>query len=145
MNGTDNGSRDMTLVNAFRPQLVAGKYTLTATQSIVVETSPDKIETWTERKTFWVRAPRFALAPDELYSVYPPDGQTGAFHDTVPHVVFRRKALPWERKIDGVGKEKAPPWMAIAALSRSASAMTITAFLPPISHVTLAPRWAALA
>src|SRR5262245_34617208 len=34
--------------------------------------------------------------------------------------------------------------MAMAALSRSASAITMTAFLPPISQVTLAPRWAAL-
>ena len=40
---------------------------------------------------------------------------------------------------------KAPPWIATAALSRSASAITITAFLPPISHVTFAPRCAALA
>ena len=39
---------------------------------------------------------------------------------------------------------KAPPWMADAALSRSASGITITAFLPPISQVTLAPRCAAL-
>ena len=38
----------------------------------------------------------------------------------------------------------APPWMATAALSRSASGITITAFLPPISHVTLAPLLAAL-
>ena len=37
----------------------------------------------------------------------------------------------------------APPWIAVAALSRSASGMTMTAFLPPISHVTFAPRWAA--
>ena len=34
--------------------------------------------------------------------------------------------------------------MAVAALSRSASGITITAFLPPISHVTFAPRFAAL-
>ena len=37
----------------------------------------------------------------------------------------------------------APPWIAVAALSRSASGITITAFLPPISQVTLAPRFAA--
>jgi len=111
MSGTDK--RDITLVDAFRPQLPAGKYTLTATQALVVETASGKTATWTETKTFWVRAPRFALAPDEIYSVYPPDGQTGAYHDTVPHVVFRRKALPWERKITGEGQKKAPPWMAL--------------------------------
>ena len=38
---------------------------------------------------------------------------------------------------------KAPSRMATAALSRSQSGMTMTAFLPPISQVTLAPREAA--
>jgi hypothetical protein len=37
----------------------------------------------------------------------------------------------------------APPWIAVAAFSRSASGITITAFLPPISQVTFAPRCAA--
>ncbi len=39
---------------------------------------------------------------------------------------------------------KAPSRMARAALSRSASDITMTAFFPPISHVTLAPLEAAL-
>lgn len=115
-NGEENGKRELVLVDACRPQLLAGKYTLTATQTLVVDNV-----TWEEAATFWVRGPRFRLAADEIYSVYPPDGQTGPYHDTIPHVVFRRKTLPWERAFDGqpAGTAQAvgPPWMALLLLN----------------------------
>jgi hypothetical protein len=106
----------MTLADAFVPELQAGKYKLTAKQSLVFETSGGGPKTWetSATKTFWVRAPRFRLAPDEIYSVYPPDGQSGAYHGTLPHVVFRRKALPWERALDDERpQERNRPWMAL--------------------------------
>jgi hypothetical protein len=104
----------MTMADSFTPTLYAGKYTLTVTQTLLIEGVPP----FTEQKTFHVAAPRFVLAPDEVYSVYPPDGQTGAYHETVPHVVFRRKGLPWERKpwedaTDGT------PWMALLVFDES--------------------------
>ena len=115
-NGQENGKRELVLVDACRPQLTAGKYTLTATQTLVVDSV-----TWKEAATFWVRGPRFRLAADEIYSVYPPDGQTGPYHDTIPHVVFRRKTLPWERALDGQPtqpeQELGAPWMALLLLN----------------------------
>ena len=110
----DSGKRPMVFVDACRPQLVAGEYTLTAIQTLGIATDPSEpATTWTAEKKFWVRGPRFALASDEIYSLYPPDGQTGAFHDTVPHVVFRRKSLPWERKLDA---KATGPWIALLLL-----------------------------
>ena len=76
----------------------------------MLETRPEK-PVLDDAKTFWVAAPRFSLDPDEIYSLYPPDGSSGAYELTVPHVVFRRKTLPWERKF-GEG-EPPPPWMAL--------------------------------
>jgi hypothetical protein len=101
------------LTDAFVPSLTAGQYTLTAKQFLVLETEPEKsveIEL-SDSKTFSVAAPRFSLDPDEIYSVYPPDGSSGAYDSTVPHVVFRRKTLPWERKL--TPGEPPPPWMAL--------------------------------
>ena len=111
----------LTLVDAFVPQLTAGKYVLTATQTLHVETDPNKFEDvrTSALKTFYVSAPRFNLAPDEIYSRYPADGHRGAYHRTLPHVVCRRKALPWERPLvpggsPPVDAKSAPePWMAL--------------------------------
>lgn len=132
----DSGKRPMVFVDACRPQLVAGEYTLTALQTLGIAADPsDPPTTWKVEKKFWVRGPRFELAADEIYSLYPRDGQTGAFHDVVPHVVFRRKSLPWERMLD----EKATgPWIALLLLdedelSRAKFATT------PLQHVVDPP------
>jgi hypothetical protein len=111
----------LTLVDAFVPKLTAGEYTLQATQTLYVEIEPNKFDyvPKSDSKKFCVRGPRFNLAPDEIYSRYPADGHRGAYHRTVPHVVCRRKALPWERPLDpndppDRDSKKAPePWMAL--------------------------------
>ena len=117
---------EMTLVDAFVPQLAAGRYVLTATQTLQVETEGGGIAEVQKlgSKTFFVQGPRFALAPDEIYSRFPADGQSGPFHDTLPHVVFRRKALPWERSLDDSrGSDQTPPapWMMLLILGEEES------------------------
>lgn len=111
----------LTLVDAFVPKLTAGEYTLEVTQTLYVEVK-DKTFDYvpkSDSKTFWVKGPRFTLAPDEIYSRYPAEGHRGAYHKTVPHVVCRRKALPWERPLDPdhpplPHSTTAPePWMAL--------------------------------
>jgi len=104
------------LTDAFVPSLTAGiTYTLTAKQRLVLETEKPAYEL-SDTKKFSVAAPRFSLDPDEIYSVYPPDGSSGPYQTTVPHVLFRRKTLPWERKLRYLPAEagKPPaPWMAL--------------------------------
>lgn len=120
----------ITFVDAFIPRLSAGKYTLTAKQEIrvknekgeyvsITDKKEDSIE-YKEEKEFYVTAPRFKIAPDEIYSVYPPSNQNGPYSQTVPHVVFRRKALPWERlpwaKED---KKLQEPWVALLVFTHA--------------------------
>jgi predicted aconitase with swiveling domain len=116
------------LTDAFVPRLTAGTYTLTAKQTLILETEPPILETepppprtskefkLCDQKTFSVAAPRFSLDPDEIYSVYPPDGSSGGYASTVPHVVLRRKTLPWERKLspgEPPSGQPPAPWMAL--------------------------------
>lgn len=115
---------DLTLVDAFVPRLTAGHYVLTATQTLQVATKAGGEETLEKlaTKAFFVQGPRFVLAPDEIYARFPADGHEGPYHDVVPHVVFRRKALPWERALDAsVGSDETPPdpWMALILLDES--------------------------
>lgn len=106
------------LADGFAPPLPAGRYTVTAKQQLKISSEKDPIE-FEADKTVHVSAPRFLLNPGDVYSVYPPAGQEGAFHEALPHIVLTRKTLPWERSVKGVETEKEQiraPWMALLTL-----------------------------
>ncbi len=69
------------------------------------------------RLNFSAAGPRFFLNPSDVYSVYPPAGDVGGFDSTLPHVVFTRRTVPWERTLSGDHDPTAPcPWMALLVL-----------------------------
>ena len=65
---------------------------------------------------FSVAGPRFSLSPSDVYSVYPPNEKAGDFASTLPHVVFSRRTLPWERSVTKAGDDVSP-WMALLVFS----------------------------
>jgi hypothetical protein len=108
----------ITFADGFAPPLPAGRYTMRAEQRLEISSERDPIEFKAE-KAVDVSAPRFVLNPGEVYSVYPPAGQAGAFHEALPHIVLTRKTLPWERNVDGVATEEGQiraPWMALLTI-----------------------------
>lgn len=117
------------------PQLVAGEYTVKADLAVGAANAGD-FET--AEKKFWVGAPRFLLEDAAIYTLYPPKGIAGHFETTLPHIVFNRRTLPWERTIDGElhndtqFKSSNPtmhaPWMALLLLSEEE--MTGHAIIP---------------
>ena len=103
-----------------RPPLEPGEFKLEVKQAVEelqggggapVPISPLSFE-------FMVGGPRFALNPVDIYSVYPPDGSTGDFAHTLPHIVFTRRTIPWERPA-GAGLPS-QPWMALLLFSADA-------------------------
>jgi hypothetical protein len=68
---------------------------------------------------FSVIAPRFALDPSEVQSVFPPANAVGPFVQNLPHIVLMQRALPWERELgDALPKPANPnveayPWVAL--------------------------------
>jgi hypothetical protein len=106
-----------------RPPFTAGSYRATTTTTVTVEGAPHELRS---ERHFEVDAPRFALPPSEIAMVHPPRNGHGAFHATLPHIVLRRRTLPWERALDPANRipvpthppdELAPrgesPWMAL--------------------------------
>ena len=89
-----------------------------------------------------VGAPRWALTGSEIYSCYPAPGQIGDFSNTLPHVVFDRCTLPWERTIDGTDPTVAhDPWLALILLTDadfSSGTDIDKKHVPPIVPGTLA-------
>ena len=131
------------------PPLAPGDYTLTVTQTLTGAKADDYTETrggidrtYKADAAFTVSGPRFFLKPSEVYSVYPPAGQFGPFDNALPHLVFTRRTVPWERSIDGRPQNAdAPvPWLALLLLGRddfddkqlpAVTARTVAALLDP--------------
>jgi hypothetical protein len=105
------------IVQCFLPNLVAGKYRVDVTQD--VKHGADSIQKVQQKMYFGVDAARFTLNADDIYSVYPPANTTGQYNNQLPHIVFNRRTLPWERTIDGkIPNIDLPiPWMALLLLN----------------------------
>ena len=84
------------------PPLMAGDYSITVTQHLQ-NTDPKATasaafdEAFTNSRRFAVRGERFSLNPDELVSNFPPADNQGEYQNVLPHVIFARRTLPWER------------------------------------------------
>jgi hypothetical protein len=95
------------------PPLPPGGYTVTVTQDII---AGKDTKAYQKTSKFTVSGPRFFLNPAEIYSVYPPTGQFGPFDNALPHIVFTRRTLPWERSAQS--KDTPVPWMALVVLGK---------------------------
>lgn len=101
------------------PPLPAGSYVTHLTQTISAPgASPEQ-----ETSHFEVTAPRFALTPDQILSTFPPNQAEGAFSARLPHIVLKRRTLPWERELDGKNARstlpREIPWLALVVLADS--------------------------
>ncbi|HKY41778.1 MAG TPA: hypothetical protein VJM50_01680 [Pyrinomonadaceae bacterium] len=96
------------------PPLLPGDYKVGVTQTVAELDG----QTYKHDFAFTVAGPRFSLQPADIYSVYPPKDEIGDFANSLPHVVFTRRTLPWERNLHLGGAPAADkPWMAILLFS----------------------------
>ena len=113
-------SETITFVESYEPPIQAGTYLLTVTQEVTGTNSDgSKIDDkHSDNKTVYVRGERFALDPQDIASVFPPDRNQGDHFNVLPHIVFSRKTLPWERR-NGPDSQPTPnmplkrPWLAL--------------------------------
>lgn len=117
---------DIRFYDSYRPLLDAGDYTIDIQQQIdSTDTEHPLSQAAPEvKQKFSVIAPRFALDPSEVQSVFPPANASGQFDLNLPHIVLMQRALPWERELGdklpphpnpNVGKTY--PWMALLLFS----------------------------
>ncbi len=102
------------------PPLEPGKYTVSVNQKVSeLEGESTSKGIYENKFEFSVAGPRFGLNPSEIYSVYPPKGHIGDFANSLPHVVFTRRTLPWERSIIPGPRAETDrlPWMALLVFS----------------------------
>lgn len=113
------------IIQCIIPNLLAGEYKIKVDQTIQ---AAENIQTINKDFTFGVDAARFTLNAQDIYAAYPPENTTGDYSNHLPHIVFNRRTLPWERTIDGKepkftreGKEPVDippcPWMTLLLFS----------------------------
>jgi hypothetical protein len=86
------------------PPLEAGEYRVTVSQDISVAN-----DVGSSTLPFAVYGERFKLAKDEVVKVFPPAKTTGEYANTLPHVMLKRKTLPWERSIETASSNNSNP------------------------------------
>ena len=109
---------NLLLAKSYPPPVQPGPITVHASQRLY---SPDSKEAETlsraglkeEQIRIACQAPGLTLDKEEVYSVYPPENAYGLFETTLPHMVLRRKTLPWERRMDIPDA----PWLALLLFS----------------------------
>jgi hypothetical protein len=129
-NGNSNGSipaGDIRFYDNYLPPLEAGDYTITAQQAVQSVTLAPSGKSLDQsfpdgaplKQAFTVVAPRVALDPADIYSVFPPASGIGTFDQNLPHIVLTKRNLPWERLLSETDKtiDKTTPWMAVLLFS----------------------------
>ena len=112
------GNGEFLLYPNIQPKLLAGKYTLTAEQTITAngrtaaQLPVDALDVHLD-----VRSPRLVLPPDQVLSTFPPAESEGAYGSRLPQVVIRRRTLPWERRIAGAPTNPVTPWLALVVVA----------------------------
>lgn len=94
------------------PVLPSGKYKLELNHTLAFGDQRKFAKT----HNFQVQSERFSINPAELLKQFPVPNSTGAFDNVLPHIVFSRSTLPWERTPQRPGeKPLAEPhsWLAI--------------------------------
>lgn len=96
-------------VKSLRPSPAGG-------ETLAANTPPHLLpfdETVVSRQLLRVAGPRYTLPPDMLVAHFPPVEGTGEYESVLPHLVLKRKTLPWERGCSASGANDGTPWLAL--------------------------------
>jgi hypothetical protein len=109
-----SGTGTIEFLDHHYPPLEAGDYQITFTQELHEGTATEaKVLLLTDglSRTFEVAGERFQLPSELIHSVFPPDSSKGEYSNILPHIIFNRSTLPWERRANQ--DVKAAPWLAL--------------------------------
>ncbi|WP_019634418.1 hypothetical protein [Actinomadura atramentaria] len=124
------------------PGLRDDRYRVRVTTTVEHADAPDAsdaqvLEVFTEDRWIEVAGPRYRLDRGEVLAAFPPPDAEGDYDTTLPHVVLRRRTLPWERVVP---PGTTTPWLAVLVLGESEAVLKREAVAPdgrPCTTVTL--------
>lgn len=101
--------KNVSFIQYDEPSLESGSYKISFTQEVHL----DGVSTHKEIKDFefFVAGERMIFDPGEFNSIFPPNESVGTYDKVLPHIIFNRSTLPWERSIGSGIKQT--PWLAL--------------------------------
>jgi hypothetical protein len=66
-----------------------------------------------QTRYFAALGPRYSLDPKEIATQFPPPKTSGNYYNVLPHIMFKRAILPWERKLDPAKPNT--PWLTLVS------------------------------
>ncbi len=97
-NVVNSSDSKIEFIQFHKPSLHTGEYEISVSQEIHTK-SDSKIpsKSFPAARRFFVLGDRFELKPEDVYSVFPPNGSLGDHSNIIPHVILTCSTLPWER------------------------------------------------
>ncbi len=135
METTDNTTTTkVKFIDNHKPALTVGEYEINIKQEIISSkiTVENKIPEL--KRKFSVAGPRFELNPNEIRAVFPPDNSIGDHGNVLPHIMFERSTLPWERNADN--KDESSQWLALLLFTGDEIPVTQTITLKELMETT---------
>jgi hypothetical protein len=117
---SDTVKVDVTFYDSYVPSVKDGEYTLTVTQALTsdnpnVKSPPEPPVS----QTFFIRGPRFSVDPADIHRMFPPPTSTGIWAEFLPMIVFNKRSLPWERRMQfAVPDPEEYPWLALLVFTQ---------------------------
>lgn len=116
----------ITFISYDKPAITDGVHELTVSQSFLVGTDGLKSAETTQTIKIAALGPRFSLEPQLVTGKYPPDKSIGEYRAVLPHLVFKRSILPWERKISKTQPYDDAPWLALLLFTKDENIVPTT-------------------
>jgi hypothetical protein len=129
--------------DAYLPAIEDGDFRVELSQEITPLGTGAKAETYTTSQAFSVAGPRWSLPPEDVFSVFPAANAVGIFDRSLPHVVFSRPQLPWERGVFDDGKAGGrAPWLALLVFAEGEQIGGGDALVAPPATITVGELFA---
>lgn len=81
------------LTDKIEPSAKSGKHTLSASQSVIQNGAA--VGNYFAEQEYIISHSAFTLGAEEVFGVYPPNGEAGDFKNTIPYITFNDRTLPW--------------------------------------------------
>lgn len=95
------------------PVLDDGLYKIEVGHDFQADAGSPKPSIPTQTKYFAAIGPRYSLDPKEISTQFPPPKTSGRYYNVLPHIMFNRAILPWERKLDPAKPHT--PWLTLVS------------------------------
>lgn len=99
------------------PVIEDGLYEIKVEHKFKADSDNEAPKIPSQTRYFAAIGPRYALDPKEIATRFPPPKTSGDYYNVLPHIMFKRAILPWERNLDPT-KPKTP-WLTLISCTHS--------------------------